>query len=372
LIDALRLLFALILYFIILFFDSHKLTIPLRVFFENSKRQKLIGLRSKASPGLPADSVTIADLVLKKNEINKVILIGTPEEVLEEFLKSSKEFTSKDDVVFNDLDYDYLPISDENFVRDLEERKRRLEQVIAKTEIRIINELRPGKKLLVLDLDHTLFDFSSRHGVLFSLTETTRPGLEEFLVSFHPQIRKATHIPINIILTCTAIYLSHSFFAKTTCYQFYDIVIWSQTSWDWLEVKLTELGMLTHPKYRIAFVLDKTAMFKVKTFQKDGRVVEHYVKPLPLIWAKLPIFSAKNTIHIDDLKSNFAMNPQNGLRITPYHYSLKERQADRELYDLAQYLSLITRLPDFTCLNHANWREYLREHKNELGSSQQT
>jgi hypothetical protein len=132
LIDALRLLFALILYFIILFFDSHKLTIPLRVFFENSKRQKLIGLRSKASPGLPADSVTIADLVLKKNEINKVILIGTPEEVLEEFLKSSKEFTSKDDVVFNDLDYDYLPISDENFVRDLEERKRRLEQVIAK------------------------------------------------------------------------------------------------------------------------------------------------------------------------------------------------------------------------------------------------
>jgi ubiquitin-like domain-containing CTD phosphatase 1 len=303
------------------------------------KRQKLIGLRSKASPGLPADSVTIADLVLKKNEINKVILIGTPEEVLEEFLKSSKEFTSKDDVVFNDLDYDYLPISDENFVRDLEERKRRLEQVIAKTEIRIINELRPGKKLLVLDLDHTLFDFSSRHGVLFSLTETTRPGLEEFL---------------------------------TTCYQFYDIVIWSQTSWDWLEVKLTELGMLTHPKYRIAFVLDKTAMFKVKTFQKDGRVVEHYVKPLPLIWAKLPIFSAKNTIHIDDLKSNFAMNPQNGLRITPYHYSLKERQADRELYDLAQYLSLITRLPDFTCLNHANWREYLREHKNELGSSQQT
>ena len=29
----------------------------------------------------------------------------------------------------------------------------------------------------------------------------------------------------------------------------------------WLETKLTELGMLTHPGYKFTFVLDKTSMF---------------------------------------------------------------------------------------------------------------
>jgi len=51
-----------------------------------------------------------------------------------------------------------------------------------------------------------------------------------------------------------------------------DIVFWSQTSWKWslfsssgcsthlfrLEIKLTELGILLHPDYRVCFVLDKS------------------------------------------------------------------------------------------------------------------
>ena len=36
----------------------------------------------------------------------------------------------------------------------------------------------------------------------------------------------------------------------TVAFRSYDIAIWSQTSWRWLEIKLTELGMLTHPEYR--------------------------------------------------------------------------------------------------------------------------
>jgi len=36
-------------------------------------------------------------------------------------------------------------------------------------------------------------------------------------------------------------------------YQDYDLVVWSQTSWKWLEMKITSLGMLTHPNYRISF-----------------------------------------------------------------------------------------------------------------------
>ena len=47
-------------------------------------------------------------------------------------------------------------------------------------------------------------------------------------------------------------------------YPYYDIAIWSQTSWRWLELKVTELGMMTSETYKICFVLDKSNMFKVR------------------------------------------------------------------------------------------------------------
>ena len=47
-------------------------------------------------------------------------------------------------------------------------------------------------------------------------------------------------------------------------YPYYDIAIWSQTSWRWLELKVTELGMMTSESYKICFVLDKSNMFKVR------------------------------------------------------------------------------------------------------------
>ncbi|KAJ1480511.1 hypothetical protein T484DRAFT_1810443 [Baffinella frigidus] len=40
----------------------------------------------------------------------------------------------------------------------------------------------------------------------------------------------------------------------------YDIVVWSQTSWRWLELKLTEMGILQNPKYALSFVLDRKSM----------------------------------------------------------------------------------------------------------------
>jgi hypothetical protein len=36
------------------------------------------------------------------------------------------------DIVFNDLDYDYMPLNNESFIKDLEERKKKLEETIAK------------------------------------------------------------------------------------------------------------------------------------------------------------------------------------------------------------------------------------------------
>jgi hypothetical protein len=35
-------------------------------------------------------------------------------------------------------------------------------------------------------------------------------------------------------------------------YDHFDIVFWSQTSWRWLEIKLTELGVLTCPSYKVS------------------------------------------------------------------------------------------------------------------------
>ena len=58
----------------------------------------------------------------------------------------------------------------------------------------------------------------------------------------------------------------------TVAYTQFDLAVWSQTSWRWLEVKLTELGMLENPGYRIAFALDKTSMFSIISTKVRGCV----------------------------------------------------------------------------------------------------
>lgn len=134
-----------------------------------------------------------------------------------------------------------------------------------------------------------------------------------------------------------------------------DLVVWSQTSWRWLEVKLTELGLLAHPRFRFAFVLDKECMFKVKTFQKQKKeLVEHYVKPLQLIWSLLgPQWNERNTVHVDDLSRNFVMNPRNGIPVKAFY--IKEGSnptSDRELFDLAKYLINIASQADLSAPDH--------------------
>ncbi len=41
-------------------------------------------------------------------------------------------------------------------------------------------------------------------------------------------------------------------------------------------------------------------------------------KPLPVLWARIPEYTADNTIMFDDLRRNYVFNPQNGLVIRPY------------------------------------------------------
>ncbi len=83
------------------------------------------------------------------------------------------------------------------------------------------------------------------------------------------------------------------------------------------------------------------------------------VKPLAVIWGKFAgVYTSKNTIMFDDIRRNFLMNPQNGLRIRAFRDAHQNRDKDRELIYLAQYLKDIAPLEDMSHLNHRSWEKY--------------
>jgi hypothetical protein len=81
------------------------------------------------------------------------------------------------------------------------------------------------------------------------------------LPPFLPTLHDICTLPyLSISHTSQRPYMDHFL---SELYPHYDIAIWSQTGWRWLELKVTELGMMTHATYKICFVLDKSNMFKV-------------------------------------------------------------------------------------------------------------
>jgi len=71
--------------------------------------------------------------------------------------------------------------------------------------------------------------------------------------------------------------------------------------------------------------------------------------------------SAKNTIHVDDLGRNFALNPRQGLKISAFRDAHTPRaMADRELDDLAKYLLHVATVDDMETLNHKDWKRIVR------------
>ncbi|KAF9337623.1 hypothetical protein BG006_003796 [Podila minutissima] len=270
------------------------------------KRQKLMLVKGK----LPEDHVVLSTLSLKNNQT--FLMMGTPEAKV---IKAPEILPD----VLNDLEEDYTP-DDEAFANDAQNQKS-LKSTVSKCDINIMNPLRPNKKLLVLDLDYTLIDCKALNSHMFDIM---RPGLHDFL---------------------------------TVCYDHYDIVIWSQTSWRALEAKITTIGLLDHINYKIAFVMDISTMFSVLS-QRDGKPFKHQVKALDIIWQKLPQFSARNTIHVDDLSRNFAMNPKSGLKIGAYKNGAVSRHTDKELVHLAKYLVEITKSSDFKELDHKSWKSH--------------
>lgn len=92
--------------------------------------------------------------------------------------------------------------------------------------------------------------------------------------------------------------------------------------------------MLADPRYKISFVIDRTPMFSIESMSR-GQRRKHEVKALQLIWSRFPSFyGPHNTLHVDDLSRNFAMNPRSGLKISPYKNS---PCFDTELQALQRY-----------------------------------
>lgn len=241
-------------------------------------------------------------------------------------------------------------------IHNIESGVKKLQSLIQEVEknnrFSYIHEPRKGKPCLVLDLDHTLLHFSVKKGGKKAY-KLIRPYMHEFL---------------------------------TRVYKHYDIGIWSQTNWRWVEVKLYELGMLNHPDYRLCFVLDDshqiplTMSYKCdeperyrKHIEKHGQKKSKYtltsdniltrvhrVKPLQVIWNFNSNWTDSNTIHIDDLEKNFVFNPQCGFVCSKY--DRKDRKTDKELIQIASYLEYIAvEHPNFSLINHKEWRKLMVE-----------
>lgn len=270
------------------------------------ERQKLLNLKCKGKAA--TEDMKIGTLGLKDNF--KLMMMGSLEETIIETQKKPENLPE----VINDLDIE----EDDVAVQDKEINLDKVAKRVRDYEVKVLNPSRENMKLLVLDIDYTLFDHRS---VAEAGWELMRPYLHEFL---------------------------------ETAYQHYDIAIWSATNMKWIEEKMKLLGCSSNPNYKLAFYLDSRAMISVET-EKYGLVD---VKPLGVIWGKYPQYSKQNTIMFDDLRRNFLMNPQNGLKIRPFREAHKNRTTDKELVGLAKYLTQIAKLEDLSELRHSRWEKF--------------
>jgi len=277
-------------------------------------RQKLLNLRFKGKA--PSDDQCLSSLSLKNG--TKIMMMGSVEQAIQDVNEVPTDLPE----VINDFDED---TERKLAIEHREEYLNKVAQRVQNYEVKILNELREDKKLLVLDIDYTLFDHRTPAE---TGAELMRPHLHDFL---------------------------------TAAYNDYDIVIWSATSMKWIEEKMKLLGCDRHPGYKLAFYLDSRAMISIHA-EKYG-VIE--VKPLGVIWDKFPRYNKTNTIMFDDLRRNFLMNPANGLKIKPFKNAHTTRKTDKELIKLSAYLKKIATLTSFEGLDHKHWESYLIKSRDE-------
>lgn len=99
----------------------------------------------------PEDDCKICHLKLKSGF--KVMMMGSLEEQIAEVSAAPQGMPD----VINDLDIEEEEVKIEN----QEVYLAKIEKRIKEYEVKILNESRPGKRLLVLDIDYTLFDHRS-------------------------------------------------------------------------------------------------------------------------------------------------------------------------------------------------------------------
>ncbi|TGZ69536.1 hypothetical protein CRM22_003689 [Opisthorchis felineus] len=263
-----------------------------------AETQKLLGLRTCNNAPVD-DSTMLSQLVLKPS--TKIMLIGSTQEAIEDV---NRIVDSPADVL------DDFEIRDEDIqLCDLPENLEKVARRSKSYKPRKLCEPRMGKRLLVLDVDYTIFDHLTPAE---NARQLARPYLFEFL---------------------------------KRAYVHYDIAIWSATSMTWILAKLGQLGIIPanaasilrnqttdvsatsqapapdtlqlssesqQAPFRISLLLDASDMISVH-FSSHG-VKE--VKPLAVIWKNHPQWGPHNTIMFDDVRRNFIMNPQSGLRAT--------------------------------------------------------
>merc|ERR1719499_1032462 len=205
-------------------------------------KQKILGLKTISKTAISTETL-VSDLKARKNKFK---MVGSAVE-----LKTRDDF---DDIprIIDDLEWDFVP-DFSKMEQTHTKYQKKIDDLVKNTEINIINEPRQGKKLLVLDLDNTLFDMKGMRKTRDQLS-LKRPYTDEFLRRLYP---------------------------------YYDFVIWSQTRWQWIEIKLTELCII--PNFKMTFILDKTQMPKITSMTTRG-MRSHQIKPLELIWKRFSSF----------------------------------------------------------------------------------
>lgn len=201
-----------------------------------------------------------------------------------------------------------------------------------------LSELDPRKRTAVIDLDFTVLD-----------TNVYNAGAEAGGASMTPRQWRRPHV--------------HEFLEAIA--PAYNIIVWSATGSHFVESKLLvralvqggppasppqaaltrtlaaftplrllhpclssplfpippsptpqEAGMLTHPRYRIALLLDYGAMIRIK-IRRHGVVKEFNTKPLGVLFGKWPaVFNPDNTVIVDDHRRSFVLNAANGIHVT--------------------------------------------------------
>jgi ubiquitin-like domain-containing CTD phosphatase 1 len=156
------------------------------------ERQKILGLKT-SNGSMATDDTLLLDLKFKPG--TKFMMMGSREESISDLNKKPENLPEVVD------DFDVEP-SSEVCLHEREEYLNKIIKRVKEYKVQVFNEPREGKKLLVLDIDYTLFDHVSSAE---RASELMRPYLHEFL---------------------------------TQAYEDYDIVIWSATSYKWIEVKM--------------------------------------------------------------------------------------------------------------------------------------